>query len=83
MFNLGTTILRYDKLTLIDIFKSRLKFTNYNTFYQVNLTFNLYVKVENLIINCQDWLMYIKGHLASLIPLSQKPNLYIIDLIKT
>ena len=83
MFNLGTTILRYDKLTLIDIFKSRLKFTNYNTFYQVNLTFNLYVKVENLIINCQDWLMYIKGRLASLIPLSQKPNLYIIDLIKT
>ena len=43
MFNLGAPILTYDKLTLIDIFKSRLKFTSYDIFYQDSLTFNLQV----------------------------------------
>ena len=65
MFNLGAPILTYDKLTLIDIFKSRLKFTSYDIFYQDSLTFNLQVKV-NFFINYQYSLMYIKGNLASL-----------------
>ena len=71
MFNLGAPILTYDKLTLIDIFKSRLKFTSYDIFYQDSLTFNLQVKVK-IFINYQYSLMYIKGNLASLILLYKK-----------
>ena len=75
MFNLGAPILTYDKLTLIDIFKSRLKFTSYDIFYQDSLTFNLQVKVK-FFINYQYSLMYIKGNLASLILLYQKYDFY-------
>ena len=82
MFNLGALILTYDKLTLIDNFKSRLKFTSYDMFYQDSLTFNLQVKVKKF-INFQYSLMYIKGHLASLILLSQKFDFYEISLLKT
>ena len=75
MFNLGAPILTYDKLTLIDIFKSRLKFTSYDIFYQDSLTFNLQVKVK-FFINYQYSLMYIKGNLASLILLYKKYDFY-------
>ena len=68
--------------TLIDIFKSRLKFTSYDIFYQDSLTINLQVKVKNF-INCQYSLMYIKGHLVSLILLSQKYDFYGISLLNT
>ena len=82
MFNLGVPILTYDKLTLIDIFKSRLKFTSYDIFYQDSLTFNLQVKVK-FFINYQYSLMYIKGNLASLILLYKKYDFYEISLLKT